>query len=390
MVGDTEISDSGYAAGERRWISRANFLRWLAPLLVGASLIGCQMEKEPVRIGFLGGLSGRFSDLGEAGRNGVQFAVDQANQAGGIKGRRIELLVRDDAQDAQKANAALDELIAARVELVIGPMTSAMGEVVAPAAERAGIVVISPTVTARKFYELDDRVFLMMASARAEARLSAEYHFNDGRARRVSVIHDTRNRAYSESWLAEFTSAFQQMGGEISPHPIESGTDVDLDTPVRQALSRRPDVILMIAAAVDTARLAQKVRERDGKVTLAASQWATTERLIELGGAHVEGLVSHNYFDRRSTTEEMVKLRSAYVERFRREPGFAGVAAYDAARVAIAALERRGAGQDVRASLLANGPFPGADGNITFNRFGDSERVPRVTVVRDGQFVTLR
>ncbi|NJD24772.1 MAG: amino acid ABC transporter substrate-binding protein [Betaproteobacteria bacterium] len=390
MRGDTGVSDSGHAVGGCRWISRADGLRWLAPLLVGAVLIGCQVEKEPIRIGFLGGLSGRLSDLGEAGRNGVQFAVDEANEAGGIKGQRIELLVRDDAQDPQKANAALDELIAARVELVIGPMTSAMAEVVAPAAQRAGLILISPTVTARKFYDLDDGFFLMMASAYAEARLSAEYHFGEGRARRVAVIHDTRNRAYTESWLAEFTSAFQQLGGEVSPHPIESGSDVDLDTPVRQALARRPDVVLMIAAAVDTARLAQKVRERDDKVTLAASQWATTERLIELGGRHVEGLISHNYFDRRSTTEEMRKLRSAYVERFRREPGFAGVAAYDAARVAFAALERRAAGQNLRASLLANGPFPGADGNITFNRSGDSDRVPRVTVVREGQFVTLR
>jgi branched-chain amino acid transport system substrate-binding protein len=369
---------------------RPLFLGWFVPLCLIALLSGCEGGKEPVRIGYLGDLSGRFSDLGEAGRNGVQYAIDEANQAGGIKGRRIELLVRDDAQDPEKAIAAVAELAAAGVELVIGPMTSAMAEVAVPAAERAGIVLISPTVTARKFFELDDRLFLILASTRDEAILSAQYHYRDGAARRIAVIHDIRNRAYSESWLAEFTSTFQQLGGDVFPQPFESGLDADLEAPVRQALARRPDVVLMIAAAVDTARLAQKVRERDAKVTLAASQWATTERLIELGGAYVEGLISHNYYDRRSSSESMQKLRAAYLERFRREPGFAGVAAYDAARVGVAALDRRVAGQDVRMSLLANGPFPAADGNITFTRFGDSGRVPRVTVVRDGQFVTLR
>jgi branched-chain amino acid transport system substrate-binding protein len=390
MRGETRLSGIGRASGTRRSSLRSRMRRWLAPLFMLVVLGGCDGGKDAVRIGYLGGLSGRFSDLGESGRNGVQYAIDEANQAGGIKGRRVELLVRDDGQDPEKAIAALDELVAARVELVIGPMTSAMAEVVVPAAERAGIVLISPTVTAHKFFELDDHFFLIMVSARDEARLSAQYHFRDGSARRIAVIHDTRNRAYTESWLAEFTSTFQQQGGEVFPQPFESGPDADLEAPVRRALARRPDVVLMIASAVDAARLAQKVRERDVRVTLAASQWATTERLIELGGQHVEGLISHNYFDRRSSADSMRRLRDAYIERFRREPGFAGVAAYDAARVAIAALERRGAGQDVRSSLLANGPFPGADGTIAFNRFGDSGRAPRVTVVRDGQFVTIR
>lgn len=363
--------------------------RVLLVLVVCLALAACSAEREPVRIGFLAGLSGRLSDLGEASRNGAQIAVDEFNRAGGIQGRPVELIVRDDAQDPNRLIAAFGELVAARVEVVVGPMTSLMAETALPMANRSGLLLVSPTVTARKFFELDDNLFLVMASTREEAALSAEYHFRESRVRRVVAIHDAGNRAYTESWLAEFTGTFQPLGGEVSAFAFDSTPDADLEAVVRSALNLRPDAIVIIAGAIDTARLAQKIRERNGNILLIASQWATTERLIELGGRHVEGLVSHNYFDRGSTAESLRQLRATYLERFRREPGFAGVAAYDATRAVLTAMARRASGQSLRDSLLKNGPFPGAEGELSFNRFGDSGRTPRVTVVRNGQFVTL-
>jgi len=77
-------------------------LRTAALLLVLGLVNGCG-PREPVRVGFLGGLSGRVADLGEAGRNGAQIAVEEVNRAGGIDGRRVELIVRDDAQNPEKA-----------------------------------------------------------------------------------------------------------------------------------------------------------------------------------------------------------------------------------------------------------------------------------------------
>lgn len=343
-----------------------------------------------MRIGFLAGLSGSVADLGEAGRNGAQIAVEEINRAGGINGRQVELVVRDDAQSPERAIAATNELISMRVEGIVGPMTSAMAEVVLPLAQKAGIVLVSPTVTARKFFAQDDNLFLLLSSTREEARLSAKFHFQENGVRRVAAIHDLRNLAYTESWLREFTVIFQELGGEIIPIAYESGPEVSFGEVARIALSKQPDAVLMITSAVDAARFAQKIRERNRHLLLFASQWAATERLVELGGAAVEGLVLHNYFDRDSKAPGLERLRALYVERFQREPGFAGVAAYDATKILVTALAKRQNGETLRETLLTRGPFPGAEDAITFDRFGDNRRVPHVMVVRDGQFVTLR
>ena len=79
-------------------------------VLLLAALAACS-PPEPLRIGFIGGLSGRVADLGEAGRNGAQIAVEEFNQAGGINGLPVELIVRDDGQNPEKAIAAVNESV---------------------------------------------------------------------------------------------------------------------------------------------------------------------------------------------------------------------------------------------------------------------------------------
>lgn len=101
-------------------------------------------------------------------------------------------------------------------------------------------------------------------------------------------------------------------------------------------------------------------------------------------------MVLHNYYDGDSKAEGMVRLRQAYRERFQREPGFAGAAAHDATHVLLEALSRRSGGQSLHEALLTRGPFAGSDAAISFDRNGDSRRVPRITVVRDGRFITIR
>lgn len=359
----------------------------IVALFLVAVLGGCGPQ-EPLRIGFLGGLSGRVADLGEAGRNGAQLAIDEVNRGGGIGGRQVELIVRDDGQSGEQLIVAVNELRTARVAAIVGPMTSAMAEVALPLANSAGLPLVSPTVTARKFFNVDDQMFLVMSSTREEAALSAQFHHGRG-ARRVAVAYDVRNLAYTESWLAEFSRVFQEFGGEVVGIAFESAPDADLGRLAERVLAVRGDLVLLIASAADAARLAQKLRERDPKVPLAASQWATTQRLIELGGSAVEGMFLHNYFDGQSRAPAFVRLRSAYVERFRREPDFAAIASYDATCAVLGALARREGGETLHDALLKRGPFAGAEGDFSFNANGDSSRVPRITTVRDGQFASV-
>lgn len=366
-----------------------NLFRSIAGGLTLALLLLAGCDSGPLRIGFIGGLTGRNADLGLAGRNGALLAVEQRNQAGGVHGRRVELLIGDNAQTPEAAIKATRELIAGQVEAIVGPLTSAMAKVILPVTEQANLVMVSPTVTAVEFAGQDDQFFRLPSTTRDYTRASATFHYHQRGQRRIAVAYDVRNRAFSESTLNDFRSTFSELGGVIPlAIPFESSAETTFADIIDNLLQAQPDALLFIAGAVDTARLAQQARKQAPDLPLIAPEWAATEQLIELGGRAVEGLYLAQFFNRDDPAPRYQAFRKAYQARFQQEPGFASLAAYDATNVVLDALSRRADGQSLKETLL-NTSFQGVQQPIAFDRFGDAQRPTFITVVRDGRFVII-
>lgn len=367
------------------------FNLWLcgmATLLLG--MAGCA-DNTPVRIGFMAGISGRVADLGISGRNGAMLAVEQANQAGGINGRPVELLIRDDAQKAEQAQRALRELLAENVAALIGPMTSAMCMAILDQINAAQLVTMSPTCTSTQLSNRDDYFFRVIGSTTEYAEKSAEHQMNALGRRRFAVVYDLGNRDYTESWLTSFRQYAERRGGEIvQVMTFTSGPDVPLANLARSLMRLPADAILIIANSVDTAGLALQLSRHDNRLPIVTSEWSATERLIELGGRAVEGMVLAQYLDRESRYPDYLSFRSAYLKRFGVEPGFAGLAGYDAAKVVLDALHGKPQGQPLKQRLTAIGRFKGAAGVMVFDASGDVQRTTYLTQIREGRFLTLK
>jgi branched-chain amino acid transport system substrate-binding protein len=92
------------------------------------------------------------------------------------------------------------------------------------------------------------------------------------------------------------------------------------------------------------------------------------------------------YFDRANVSPPYQRFAEAFRKRFRQEPGFASVAAYDSTRAVLSAMEKA-PGQPLKQALLDSGPYQGLQTLWNFDRFGDAQRQTRITIVRDGHFV---
>lgn len=354
----------------------------LGPLLLSA----CEPEP-PLPVGFIGGLTGRVADLGVAGRDGALLALEQRNAAGGIRGRQLTLRARDDRQDPAVAVTAVETLAAEGVELLVGPMTSAMALAVLPAAERHGLLVLSPTVTTDQLSGRDDGFFRVISPASEYATASARYHAAGG-LRRVSLIRDASNAAYVDSWAEAFAAELTRLGGTVAGDLRYDGQSrPDYPALAEQALAGDPQAVVIIAGAVDTAQLAQQLRKRPEQVQIVASEWAATERFVELGGRAVEGVYMAQFLDRNGRQPGYLAFRQAFEERYGRTPGFAELAGYDAMNVALDALAARRGDEPLKQTLLRLRRFDGAQQTIVFDDFGDAHRRTYITVVDDGSFV---
>lgn len=357
-------------------------------LLLLALLTACG-KPEPLRVGLLAGLSGSVADLGESGRAGAQLAVEEINQAGGVRGRPLELRTRDDAQDPATARSAVAALAGEGVVAIVGPMTSSMAQAVLPATTEAGLVLLSPTASASSLARQDDALLMLQSTTRYNARQAADYHARRG-LRRVAALYDTRNRVYTQDWITGYREASVARGVRlVQAVPFTSGQEDSYLQAVRQLRSGEIDGLMFVANAVDTVRLLLLARQNGLRQPALGDTWSATEQLLELGGQAVEGMSSIQLFNRELDTPRYQGFLRAYRARFSTEPGFASVAAYDAVQALAQALRQQEGGETLKQALLKAGPYEGLQERWNFDAYGDVRRQTFVTIVRAGRFVVV-
>lgn len=353
-------------------------------------LAGCG-EPEAIRLGFIGGLSGRYRDLGVDGRDGALLAVEMRNIHGGIDGHKVELVTGDDEQDATKARRALDDLVASRVAAVVGPMTSSMAVALVPRLQQTGTLMMGVHTTTTELTGKDDMFFRVIDDTNRYAPEVARFHVNRRNVRNVALVYDLANVDYSGSWVADYRRTLEELGGVVVRSiSFDSHYEHQYDVMATQLLEVEPDMVVIVANAVDTAELAIKLRGQSGRVQIAGCGWANTQRLLENGGKLLDGLLLEEYVDLDDFRAAYQAFRDEFVKRFGRDPSYGAAMAFEAANILMDGLARNPDPRQLKETLLKIGSFRGVQGMISFDKYGDVQRPVFFAEVRDGRFNRLR
>ena len=356
----------------------------LAVLLTLFSACGTK----PVKIGFAGCLTGKMSDLGISGRNAVQLAVEEINQAGGIGGRPVELIVKNNRQDEEAARKAVEDLIGEGVTAIVGHMTSSMSASSLPLINEHETVMISPTSSSALLSGLDDYFFRVVAPNESRTEATAEYAAETLDIRSASAIIDTANSIYSRGWKNNFARHFQNAGGEL----LETITFNSYDNPdylgiTNRALQSEPEAVVVVANAFDTAQFCQQFAKYSPETVVIPSGWAMTEELIRQGGESVEGLVFAQIVDLESQKPRFLAFKRNYEDRFGMVPDFAAVHAYTAVQILERAVESTPKKGSLKETILSQKMYRGLQSTVEFDAYGDPYRKPFIFTVEAGEFV---
>jgi branched-chain amino acid transport system substrate-binding protein len=350
-----------------------------------AALCGCQ-PAPPIKVAFIGGLTGRVSELAIDGRHGAQLAVDTLNAQGR---ERYELRVHDDGRVVLQGPAAVDAVVDDGAAFAIGPMTSVLAQGMVSEAAKRHLVLISPTANSDELGGIDDYFFRVIPTAGPGAEQFAEAAIARG-LRSASVMMEWHSRAYSEPFAKKFTARFESLGGapahlvhyETDPHP-------DYAQIAAALLATHPKFVLLVCSSPDAAIAAQQLRRLDPDVQLAMASWAANLQLLQLGGRAVEGALVLQALDLDSQVPAYQDFRKRFLARFGNLPSQAAVFSYDAAMLGAEGLRRKTEGQSLRDVLRGPGRWPGLQQPVVLDRFGDSVSRFRLSEVRGGRFVML-
>lgn len=366
----------------------AQFMLALTASILITIISGCT-KSEPIKIGFVGGITGRVADLGIAGRDGVFLAVEEKNRNGGINGRHIEIIVKDDEQKPDIAIKVDRELIAAGVAVIIGHMTSSMSVAAIPIVNEHKVLMISPTTSTNLLTGLDDYFFRVYPYSAQTSKHLARYVYQKKGLRRTAVVYDTSNRAHTENAFIPFREEFETQGGAIvGVQTFLSGSDVSFMDIAKRIVAQKPDCLYILANAMDTAMLCQQLYKLGQKIQVISSDWSATDEIINFGGVSVEGLFHMRTIDSNSQETRYLKFKEAFYKRFGRYPDFAASHAYDCAQILIKALETNPDPSSLRDTIKGIEIFQSLQTEIRFDKYGDVIRRHYPIRIKDGRFVT--
>jgi branched-chain amino acid transport system substrate-binding protein len=359
------------------------------PVLLGLAA-GCP-DSGPVRIGFSGPLTGRWSDVGVQGRNGATLAVEEMNARGGVAGRRVELLVADEQDTPEAAREAVRTLDRQGAAVLVGFMTSSAAEAGLPTAEAAGLVVVSPTATSPNLAGRDDMLYRMSPDLTACARTLAEHvALRDGRTRTLVVL-DAGNAPYAEPFAQAFAERYAACGGQVADMArLAAGQAPDGAALARRAGAHDAPALLAILSARDMAALARDMRPAAPGLALYSSTWGFTSEFLEMAGDAAEGVAASMPYPFEGYSPGVTEFNARFRARFGLTPYFGAALAYEAVMVAALALERAGCRRaGVDRALAGLGAIHGMHGDFAFDRFGDVRGPVFLCAVRQGRMVVL-
>ncbi len=343
-------------------------------ILLLQPLGGCERDRS-IRIGFIGSITGKNSDLGVTGRDAVQLAVETVNNGGGINGRPLLLSVQDDGASPDAAVKAVERLAAERVAAIVGPMGSSMAKAVLPVASREKIVLVSPTSSSNELSGKDDHFFRVM-----EPNLLFARHLADTclklKIRRVAAIYDLQNQTYTVEMFRGFKEEFVRRGGTITAEQrYDSARSPAFMPLVRRLGLEGADGVMILANNVDSIIIGQQIRKLSRSIPIISGACGIAQRdLLQQAGKLLDNVIFTLPVNGNSTMGSYTSFRDAFVKRFNYQPTFASVLAYDAAQAIITALRKDPDPTRLRETIRGIGTFPGLQGEIALDSFGDPHR----------------
>lgn len=345
----------------------------LSMLFIGLTA-GSALADSPIKIGALFSVSGPASFLGEPERNTAEMMVNEINKTGGIKGRKLELIVYDTQADATKAVQAVNKLIKDdKVAVIIGPSTTGDTMAVIPVVEKAGIPLVSCAAGVKITDPVKKWIF-KTAQNDALAVLKIFEHMKRQKISKIAIL--TVSDGFGSSGREQLVMHAKDFGISIISDETYGPKDTDMTVQLTKIRGSKAQAIVCWGTNPGPAVVARNVKQLGIKLPLYMSHGVSSKKFIELAGDAAEGIILPSgrvvVADQLSNKDPQKKALMNYVENYRKhykvEGDHFGGHAYDALMLVKGAIGRGGeTPAAIRDQLEKTEKFAGIGGTFNFS-----------------------
>jgi branched-chain amino acid transport system substrate-binding protein len=347
------------------------------------------LEDGPFRVGVYLDLSGQTSTFGVSTLNGIKMAADEINARGGVIGRRIKLIVKDEQGHPGYVVGAVEDLIKEeKVHALLGEVASTNTMAAAPLAQEAKIPMITPSSTNPDVTKKGDYIFRVCFIDPFQGEVMAKFAATTLKARRAAILTDP-NSLYSQ-WLVDtFKPKFIALGGRIVREATYTQTDRDFEKQLAAIRAARPDVIYLPGYYGQVGVIVKQAREMGMKQPFLGGDGWDAPELWKLGGKALNNSYMSNHFSSDDPSPSVLSFVAGYTNRYGSASDALAALGYDAMMLLADALQRAGTtdGPKLRDAIAETRSFPGVTGPISINAERDAVKPAVILRLFDGKFL---
>ena len=346
---------------------------------------------DTIKIGFLGALTGDVAMFGKPTLEGMKMAAEDLNAAGGILGKKIEIVEADNRGDKQEGASVTQKLISRdNVIAIVGDPTTGITKVAAPIAQKAGVLLISAGATGPGVVENGDFIFRNTLLDSVAIPACIDYFANDLKYKKVAII-TSDNNDYSVGFSQTFRDAAKGKGIEIVADEKVKDGDKDFSGQVTNIKAKKPDVIFFSGYYTEGALIMKEARKQGVKANMFGGDGLFSPEFIKLGGSAAEGSMSALGFAPEQASPETAKFIEAFKKKFAGQlPGLFDAQGYDGVMMIADAIKRANSADPkvFKTAMAATKNFQGVSGTITIRANREPIKTPLcLLAVKDGKFV---
>ncbi|HVT15376.1 MAG TPA: ABC transporter substrate-binding protein [Thermoanaerobaculia bacterium] len=358
-----------------RWFSRlpstalcAAALACLAGATAGSS---AATAAEPIKIGVYGPMTGGSSPMGLSMRDGVRLAADEINARGGVLGRPIEIVERDDQATNERGAQVMQDLISnQKVVAVLGPINTgvALASYKYPMEAKVPLLInVSAGAPVNELFKdnPDNYVFRIAASDIIQAEMIVSEAVDKRGFKKVAFLCDDTN--YGQNGCNKMEAAIESR----SLKPVYTGKfkikDTDMTPQLQQARSAGAQALLVYGIGPELAQIANGMQKLGYKVPMIGSWTLSMSNFIDAAGANGNGAtMPQTFIQNGAKSAKAKKFIADYQKKYgvdRIPSAVAAAQGYDSMYVLAQAIEQAGStdGPKIKAALESlQKPYVGA------------------------------
>ncbi len=361
----------------------------------GDTEAGGSTDADVIRIGQFASLTGTEATFGQQMDNGVKLAVQEINAAGGVLGKKIELITEDTESKPQPTKNAVEKLLSKdKVVALIGEVASGRTLIAAPIATRQQIPLLTPASTNEKVTmdesgKVRDWVFRICFIDPFQAQVMARFAGENLGLKKVAILKANAN-PYSVGLAQNFAIGFKALGGTIIEEQGYEEKQVDFKAQLTAIKAKNPQAIYVPGYYNEISLIASQARELGLNVPLLGGDgWDSPELTKGAAGKALEGCFFSNHYSETDSSSTVQGFVKNYTEAYKTAPGAMAALGYDAMNIIASTIKSAGKAdpQAIRDGLAKLAGYTGVTGTITIDPMHNPTKSAVVLQIKGGKFI---